>query len=112
MLLLVQSDESKTVGMTKSILSYSCFAVLRVWVRLSLQKVRNDLAVNERCFTDMTSLQALAQHLHGKQLDKGFVRIDMSEFQHKHDVSRFIGSPPGYVVSQAESLCLAPCHLM
>ncbi|OBZ86031.1 Caseinolytic peptidase B [Choanephora cucurbitarum] len=41
--------------------------------------------------------KALAQHLHGKQIDKGFVRIDMSEFQHKHDVSRFIGSPPGYV---------------
>ncbi|CEJ03227.1 hypothetical protein RMCBS344292_17215 [Rhizopus microsporus] len=41
--------------------------------------------------------KALAQNLHGKQLDKGFIRIDMSEFQHKHDVSRFIGSPPGYV---------------
>ncbi|KAF7720848.1 hypothetical protein EC973_005907 [Apophysomyces ossiformis] len=41
--------------------------------------------------------KALAEHLHGKQLDKGFIRIDMSEFQHKHDVSRFIGSPPGYV---------------
>ncbi|KAI9471956.1 MAG: P-loop containing nucleoside triphosphate hydrolase protein [Benjaminiella poitrasii] len=41
--------------------------------------------------------KALAQHLHGKQIDKGFIRIDMSEFQHKHDVSRFIGSPPGYV---------------
>jgi ATP-dependent Clp protease ATP-binding subunit ClpA len=26
---------------------------------------------------------ALAQYLHGKQLDKGFIRIDMSEFQHK-----------------------------
>ncbi|KAI8882482.1 hypothetical protein K501DRAFT_221194 [Backusella circina FSU 941] len=41
--------------------------------------------------------KTLAQHLHGKQIDKGFIRIDMSEFQHKHDVSRFIGSPPGYV---------------
>ncbi|KAI7865338.1 P-loop containing nucleoside triphosphate hydrolase protein [Spinellus fusiger] len=41
--------------------------------------------------------KALAEYLHGDQLDKGFVRIDMSEFQHKHDVSRFIGSPPGYV---------------
>ncbi|RCH95406.1 hypothetical protein CU098_009650 [Rhizopus stolonifer] len=41
--------------------------------------------------------KAMAQNLHGKQLDKGFIRIDMSEFQHKHDVSRFIGSPPGYV---------------
>ena len=26
-----------------------------------------------------------------------FIRIDMSEFQHKHEVSKFIGSPPGYV---------------
>ncbi|KAI9266045.1 P-loop containing nucleoside triphosphate hydrolase protein [Sporodiniella umbellata] len=41
--------------------------------------------------------KVMAQNLHGKQLDKGFIRIDMSEFQHKHDVSRFIGSPPGYV---------------
>ncbi|CAO3629785.1 unnamed protein product [Mucor hiemalis] len=41
--------------------------------------------------------KVLAEYLHGKQLDKGFIRIDMSEFQHKHDVSRFIGSPPGYV---------------
>ncbi|CAO3671542.1 unnamed protein product [Umbelopsis ramanniana] len=42
-------------------------------------------------------VKALATHLHGKNIDKGFIRIDMSEFQHKHDVSRFIGSPPGYV---------------
>ncbi|KAI8990078.1 P-loop containing nucleoside triphosphate hydrolase protein [Pilobolus umbonatus] len=41
--------------------------------------------------------KVLAQNLHGKNIDKGFIRIDMSEFQHKHDVSRFIGSPPGYV---------------
>ncbi|KAI8064482.1 P-loop containing nucleoside triphosphate hydrolase protein [Gongronella butleri] len=41
--------------------------------------------------------KTLANYLHGKNLDKGFIRIDMSEFQHKHDVSRFIGSPPGYV---------------
>eukprot|EP00494_Astrolonche_serrata_P001927 UN01933 len=26
-----------------------------------------------------------------------FIRIDMSEFQHKHEVAKFIGSPPGYV---------------
>ncbi|KAI8369415.1 P-loop containing nucleoside triphosphate hydrolase protein [Radiomyces spectabilis] len=41
--------------------------------------------------------KALAAYLHGNEMDKGFIRIDMSEFQHKHDVSRFIGSPPGYV---------------
>ena len=26
-----------------------------------------------------------------------FIRIDMSEFQERHEVSKFIGSPPGYV---------------
>lgn len=28
---------------------------------------------------------------------QAFIRIDMSEFQHKHEVAKFIGSPPGYV---------------
>lgn len=28
---------------------------------------------------------------------QSFIRIDMSEFQHKHEVAKFIGSPPGYV---------------
>lgn len=28
---------------------------------------------------------------------KGFIRIDMSEYQEKHEVSKFIGSPPGYI---------------
>ena len=29
--------------------------------------------------------------------NKGFIRIDMSEYQEKHEVSKFIGSPPGYI---------------
>ncbi|XP_017490814.1 PREDICTED: caseinolytic peptidase B protein homolog, partial [Rhagoletis zephyria] len=29
--------------------------------------------------------------------NKSFIRIDMSEYQAKHEVSKFIGSPPGYV---------------
>uniref|UniRef100_A0AAR2KKE0 Clp ATPase C-terminal domain-containing protein n=1 Tax=Pygocentrus nattereri TaxID=42514 RepID=A0AAR2KKE0_PYGNA len=28
---------------------------------------------------------------------EGFIRMDMSEFQEKHEVAKFIGSPPGYV---------------
>uniref|UniRef100_A0A3Q2SRQ7 ClpB family mitochondrial disaggregase n=1 Tax=Fundulus heteroclitus TaxID=8078 RepID=A0A3Q2SRQ7_FUNHE len=28
---------------------------------------------------------------------QGFIRMDMSEFQEKHEVAKFIGSPPGYV---------------
>ncbi|MCR4790631.1 MAG: AAA family ATPase [Treponemataceae bacterium] len=32
-----------------------------------------------------------------KNLDSNLIRIDMSEYQEKHTVSRMIGSPPGYV---------------
>ncbi|NXT53910.1 CLPB protein, partial [Pluvianellus socialis] len=28
---------------------------------------------------------------------QGFIRLDMSEFQERHEVAKFIGSPPGYV---------------
>ncbi|CAH8541362.1 unnamed protein product [Heterobilharzia americana] len=38
----------------------------------------------------------VASYLH-KDDKKGFIRIDMSEYQEKHEVSKFIGSPPGYV---------------
>lgn len=38
----------------------------------------------------------LAQYIH-KDNKEGFIRIDMSEFQSKHEVAKFIGSPPGYV---------------
>ncbi|MGB8198104.1 MAG: AAA family ATPase, partial [Pseudonocardiaceae bacterium] len=39
--------------------------------------------------------RALAQALFGSR--ERLVRIDMSEFQDKHTVSRLIGAPPGYV---------------
>ncbi|THD23148.1 caseinolytic peptidase B protein [Fasciola hepatica] len=38
----------------------------------------------------------VAAYLH-KDTKEGFIRIDMSEYQEKHEVSKFIGSPPGYV---------------
>jgi ATP-dependent Clp protease ATP-binding subunit ClpB len=40
-------------------------------------------------------VRALAQYLFDD--DKAMIRIDMSEYQEKHAVSRMIGSPPGYV---------------
>ena len=39
--------------------------------------------------------KALASYLFNK--DDALVRIDMSEFQEKHTVSRLIGAPPGYI---------------
>lgn len=38
----------------------------------------------------------IANYIH-KDVKKGFIRIDMSEYQEKHEVAKFIGSPPGYV---------------
>ncbi|XP_069574324.1 mitochondrial disaggregase isoform X2 [Brachyistius frenatus] len=38
----------------------------------------------------------VARYMH-KDIKKGFIRMDMSEFQDKHEVAKFIGSPPGYV---------------
>ncbi|UXI23121.1 Sars1 allergen SMIPP-C [Sarcoptes scabiei] len=38
----------------------------------------------------------VAKYLHNNQT-KGFIRIDMSEYQEKHEVAKFIGSPPGYI---------------
>jgi len=38
------------------------------------------------------------RHKGDKNYEKnGFIRIDMSEYSSKHEVSRLIGSPPGYV---------------
>src|SRR4029077_8512156 len=39
--------------------------------------------------------RALAEFLFDS--DEAMVRIDMSEYQEKHTVSRMIGAPPGYV---------------
>lgn len=38
----------------------------------------------------------IAKYIH-KDVKKGFIRMDMSEYQQKHEVSKFIGSPPGYI---------------
>ncbi|KAK3789000.1 hypothetical protein RRG08_039608 [Elysia crispata] len=38
----------------------------------------------------------VSNYLH-KDKKEGFIRIDMSEYQEKHEVAKFIGSPPGYV---------------
>ena len=37
----------------------------------------------------------LAEHMFGSE--DSMIRVDMSEYQEKHSVSRLIGSPPGYV---------------
>uniref|UniRef100_A0A6P8IHM2 Caseinolytic peptidase B protein homolog n=1 Tax=Actinia tenebrosa TaxID=6105 RepID=A0A6P8IHM2_ACTTE len=38
----------------------------------------------------------IANYIH-KGNKKGFIRLDMSEYQEKHEVAKMIGSPPGYI---------------
>lgn len=38
----------------------------------------------------------LASYMH-KDKQQGFIRLDMSEYQEKHEVAKLIGAPPGYV---------------
>ncbi|XP_011681936.2 caseinolytic peptidase B protein homolog isoform X1 [Strongylocentrotus purpuratus] len=38
----------------------------------------------------------IARYMH-KDVKNGFIRMDMSEYQEKHEVAKFIGAPPGYV---------------
>ncbi|XP_063867476.1 mitochondrial disaggregase-like [Scylla paramamosain] len=38
----------------------------------------------------------VAEYLHKGKRDS-FIRMDMSEYQQKHEVAKFIGSPPGYI---------------
>ncbi|VDP04167.1 unnamed protein product [Soboliphyme baturini] len=44
-----------------------------------------------------TELAKQVAHYLYKDPKKAFIRIDMSEYQEKHEVAKFIGSPPGYV---------------
>ena len=37
----------------------------------------------------------VARYLYKDNLKKAFIRLDMSEFQEKHEVAKLIGSPPG-----------------
>lgn len=55
----------------------------------------------------------IAAYLHGDKSKTHFIRFDMSEYQEKHEVAKFIGAPPGYVGHQegghlTEALTKAP----
>jgi ATP-dependent Clp protease ATP-binding subunit ClpB len=38
----------------------------------------------------------VAWYIHGDDKES-FIRLDMSEYQHQHEVAKFIGAPPGYL---------------
>uniref|UniRef100_A0A673B704 ClpB homolog, mitochondrial AAA ATPase chaperonin n=1 Tax=Sphaeramia orbicularis TaxID=375764 RepID=A0A673B704_9TELE len=67
-------------------------------VRMLLEAGANPLQTNAlghtaRSYAKEGEVGTVLQEWEGK----GFIRMDMSEFQEKHEVAKFIGSPPGYV---------------
>lgn len=44
--------------------------------------------------------KTIASELHGAD-GRGFVRLDMSEYQERHEAAKLIGAPPGYVGHEA-----------
>jgi len=50
--------------------------------------------------TGKTELAKQIAKYHHKNNEDAFIRLDMSEYQERHSVSRMIGSPPGYIGSQ------------
>uniref|UniRef100_A0A8C7YL55 ClpB family mitochondrial disaggregase n=1 Tax=Oryzias sinensis TaxID=183150 RepID=A0A8C7YL55_9TELE len=57
-----------------------------------------DDALAVRMLLEAGRSKALPYHHHTVIFScSGFIRMDMSEFQEKHEVAKFIGSPPGYV---------------
>lgn len=50
--------------------------------------------------------KALAEELHGSA--RAFTKLNMSDFQEAHSISRLIGTPPGYVGYQDEDALVTP----
>uniref|UniRef100_A0A8B9H3V9 ClpB homolog, mitochondrial AAA ATPase chaperonin n=1 Tax=Astyanax mexicanus TaxID=7994 RepID=A0A8B9H3V9_ASTMX len=67
-------------------------------VRMLLEAGADPLQTNELGHTPLAYAKEGEMHTLLKEWEgKGFIRMDMSEFQEKHEVAKFIGSPPGYV---------------
>lgn len=41
----------------------------------------------------------LAAYIHANK-SEGFIRLDMSEYQEKHEMAKLIGAPPGYAAKK------------
>uniref|UniRef100_A0A3B3XTZ9 Clp ATPase C-terminal domain-containing protein n=1 Tax=Poecilia mexicana TaxID=48701 RepID=A0A3B3XTZ9_9TELE len=64
--------------------------------RLKEHIIGQEGAINTVASGKTELAKQVARYMH-KDIKKGFIRMDMSEFQEKHEVAKFIGSPPGYV---------------
>ena len=64
------------------------------WPLWKLQR-RAEWELNDALKNMCALAKALAECMFGSE--KALIRFDMSEFMEKHEVSRLVGAPPGYV---------------
>jgi len=101
-------DDAKSLVDLESILSNKVIGQSEAVSRISKSIRRNRLGIKDPnrpigSFIFLGSTGVGKTHL-AKQLakeifgsDDSLIRVDMSEYQEKHSVSRLVGSPPGYV---------------
>ena len=96
----IQSFESelrrRIIGQDHAIDSLvSAFQGVRAGLVPERRPIRNFLFLGPTGSGKTRSVEALAEILFGSA--DAIVKIDCAEFQHSHEISKLIGSPPGYI---------------
>lgn len=74
--------------------------IVAKWTGIPVQKM---LQSERDKLGNMELAKTLASYLFNDE--NAIIRIDMSEYQEKHSVSRLVGAPPGYVGYDEGGLC-------
>jgi ATP-dependent Clp protease ATP-binding subunit ClpA len=96
----IQSFESelrkRIVGQDQAIESLvSAFQGVRAGLVPERRPIRNFLFLGPTGSGKTRSVEAVAEILFGRP--EAIIKIDCGEFQHSHEISKLIGSPPGYI---------------
>jgi len=110
----IQSFESelrrRIVGQDHAIDSLlSAFQSVRAGLVPERRPIRNFLFLGPTGTGKTRSVEAVAEILFGRP--EAIIKIDCGEFQHSHEISKLIGSPPGYIGHRETPAMLSQARL-
>lgn len=110
----IQSFESelrrRIVGQNRAVDSIvSAFQSVRAGLVPERRPIRNLLLLGPTGSGKTRSVEAVAEVLFGTP--EAIVKIDCAEFQHSHEISKLIGSPPGYIGHRETPAMLSQARL-
>jgi len=110
----IQSFESelrrRIIGQDHAIDSLvSAFQGVRAGLVPEGRPIRNFLFLGPTGSGKTRSVEALAEILFGRP--EAIIKIDCGEFQHSHEISKLIGSPPGYIGHRETPAMLSQARL-